>query len=162
MPLRKRYPLEVLVRHREDAVQERALELGRSRRVHSDAIADRDQKREALQDHLEQTKASSTEEIERTLEGSSQVEDLARLFAWQVGRKIAAEEMGAQVRSSETRVQKTGEEVEAGREKLLESHKEAEVIHRHREGFEKHHRKLDEQFEEEEANETSYTRQMKG
>jgi hypothetical protein len=162
MPSPKRYPLEVLARHRDDAVQQCARELGLAQRQQNEAVEESRHRQTLLQDHLSNTQLTIDSEISRTLEGDANVGDLARLFAWQAGQKLEERQLSAQVQDAKEREDEVNEQLCATRQQLLESHRDAEVIHKHREKFEMLQRKAREQFEEEEANEASYTRKLKG
>jgi len=162
MPLRKGYPLQALDRHRNDIVQDRARELGLAQEKLGATMLNHALKQRELQEHLNQTRDQSNAEFDRAIEDQATVDDLGRLFAWQAGQRLVAKTLSAQVQEAEERKLQAQRDVDRSRQQLLESHKEAEVVRRHREDFEKHRRSLEEQFEEEEANEASYTLRRKG
>ena len=131
----KKYPLEALVRHREQQVDLRSRELADKRRQSDAASCRRSERENAKRQHESEVREVQSDERGRLEQGRSTPADLLRLRAWEIVQEQRAAELQQSVQ------QAVGAELEAirredqSRTSLGQAHSASRAVNIHRERF---------------------------
>ncbi len=150
MPLKKRYPLEVLLQQREEQVDVRAGELQLAADQTHRAEQTRLRAEHERKEHAARTRREAAAEAERFDEGQAAAQDMMRLHAWRVVQTQRAEALAEGERAAHERALEAQHQESQARQQLADARAQAKVIENHQQRFNDEERKAEERRLEEE------------
>jgi len=148
---RKKYPLESLVRHRDDRVQSGSRALGERTREAQAATERRETAERERSRHEEAVQRTEGDEARRLDRGDARASDLQQMTAWGVAQERIAQALDEHLGAAADTEEQARVEQSRARTALAEARAAADVIHRHREAFVRSADKAEQDAAEEES-----------
>lgn len=161
MPTRKPYPLDAVLRHREQRLEDRARELSVAAREAETASQKRASAEHARERHAAQVRELEQQEQQHLSDGHLQVDDLLRLQAWQIAQSEVARSHSQRLVQAEEAARLALQKQQQSRQQLAGAQGDAELSRRHRDAFEARERTREQECAEQDADEAYNARRSK-
>lgn len=160
VPGRKKYPLESLVRHRDDRVQSGSRALGERTREAQAATRRREAVERERSLHEGAVRQTEGDEARRLDRGEARASDLQQMNAWGVAQEQIAQALDERLGAASDAEEQARREQTRSRVALAEARAAADVIHRHREAFVRSADEAEQEAAEEESADVHAGRRM--
>ena len=156
-----RYPLEFLLRQRQQLLDEQARQLARRQREKVAAGTQRERAEQTLAAHDQHTHDGLEHEQQRVEQGLASVAHLQAIHLWHQGRQQQAQQLGRQAQLAEQHERAAIDNEQAARGHLARAQAQAELVQRHQQRFDAEQQRAEQERQDDEAHDQATNRYVR-